>query len=220
LNLKVRIANILQAKISEIQKRVPLQIRSSGASNSFSATLVDAVEEVTNRRLALDTTNRRLMLDTSKTVYPLVSGSHEAKYPVLSSDELSALMPRINAAIASASEKYGVEENMIRSIIKAESSFQPFSLSTSGAMGLMQLMPGTAEWLSVADPYNIEQNIRGGTQYFRDQLNNFSGNTKLALAAYNTGPNAVRRYGGIPAQAQRYVNRVLEYYQMYNAGKY
>lgn len=109
---------------------------------------------------------------------------------------------------------------MIRSIIKLESSFQPYSLSISGAMGLMQLMPSTAEWLSVTDAYNIEQNIRGGTEYYRDQLVKFGGNVEKALAAYNKGPNTVIKYDGVPPQAESYVKRVLQYYQMYNASQY
>ncbi len=126
-------------------------------------------------------------------------------------------MPRINNAITEASKKYGIDENMIRAIIKQESSFQPFALSTSGAMGLMQLMPETAKWLSVDDPYNIEQNIMGGTRYFKDQLDAFD-NVELALAAYNSGPNNVRRYNGIPPflQTQNFVRNVMRYYQLYN----
>lgn len=177
---------------------------------SFSDAFEKMVEETTNRTLALDTTKK----------LPLVSGSYESEYPRLTSDEISALMPRINAAISSASQKYGVDENMIRSIIKAESSFQPLSLSTSGAMGLMQLMPFTADWMSVTEPYDIEQNIDGGTHYFRDQLKAFDGNAQLALAAYNTGPNTVIKHDGIPPQAHSYVNRVLDYYRMYNTSQY
>ncbi len=108
---------------------------------------------------------------------------------------------------------------MIRAIIKQESSFQPFALSTSGAMGLMQLMPETAKWLSVTDPYNIEQNITGGTRYFSDQLEAFGDDYRLALAAYNAGPNTVKKYNGIPpiSQTQNFVKKVLEYYNLYSS---
>lgn len=216
--MKYHINNILQSKIAEIQSRVPLAFQNRIQSTSFSQALEKAEEIV----------SRTFQLDTSKKITPPVStsrrsgarGNLEADYPRLSQDEIQALMPRINAAIASASQKYGVDENMIRAIIKLESSFQPYSLSISGAMGLMQLMPVTAEWLSVTDPYDIEQNIRGGTEYFRDQLVRFDGNVELALAAYNKGPNAVLRYNGVPPQAESYVKRVLEYYQMYNSIRY
>jgi len=158
--------------------------------------------------------------DEKVSLKPAYPGSLETDFPRLSSDEVSALMPRINAAIATASEKYGIEENMIRAIIKLESSFQPLSLSISGAMGLMQLMPDTARWLSVSDAYNIEENIRGGTQYYRDQLAKFDGDVEKALAAYNKGPNTVIKYGGVPPSAESYVKRVLQYYQMYNQSQY
>jgi soluble lytic murein transglycosylase-like protein len=213
LKLKFRIADILQAKITEIQARVPLQIRKSMDEDSFSSVLAKA-EETTNRTFTLDASVK------NRTLAPSSPGSLEADFPRLSSEEISALMPRINAAITSASQKYGIDENMIRSIIKLESSFQPYSLSISGAMGLMQLMPFTADWLSVEDPYNIEENIRGGTEYYRDQLVKFDGNVEKALAAYNKGPNTVIKYDGVPPQAESYVKRVLQYYQMYNASKY
>ncbi len=149
--------------------------------------------------------------------YPLVSGSYESNYVRLSQTQIKDLMPRIDAAIESSAEKYGVDPLLVRSVMRAESSFQPFALSTSGAMGLMQLMPGTAKGLGVTDPYNIEQNIRGGTAYLSYQLEAFDGDVELALAAYNAGPNAVRKYNGIPpyAQTQAYVPRVLQYYSDY-----
>ena len=164
------------------------------------------------------------MLECSKsshTKYPLVSGSYESVYPRLSQTEIQELMPRIDAAIEAFSEQFNVDPLLIRAVMKQESSFQPFALSTSGAMGLMQLMPGTAEGLGVSDPYNIEENIRGGVQYLSYQLKAFDNDLKLALAAYNAGPNAVRRFGGIPPyeQTQKYVELVLKYYDMYKALK-
>ncbi|NLL96386.1 MAG: lytic transglycosylase domain-containing protein [Clostridiaceae bacterium] len=157
--------------------------------------------------------------NNSKTKYPLVSGSYESVYPRLSQLEIQELMPRINAAIETYSKAYGLDPKLIRAVIKEESGFQPFALSTSGAMGLMQLMPGTAAGLGVTDAYNIEQNILGGTQYLYYQLKDFDGDLSLALAAYNAGPNAVKQYGGIPPyeQTQRYVKKVLSTYQMYQA---
>jgi soluble lytic murein transglycosylase-like protein len=86
-------------------------------------------------------------------------------------------------------------------------------------MGLMQLMPGTAEGLGVSDAYNIEENIRGGTEYLSRQLEVFNNNVDFALAAYNAGPNAVTKYNGIPPyeQTQNYVKLVKKYYEMYKA---
>lgn len=204
---------MLQQKISDIQNRLPFSIR---RSNSQGSSFSNVLNEVMSTSKA---TNPEISLDTSKKVYPLVSGSYEAEYPVLSQDEIFELMPGINEAISNASKKYGVDENMIRAIIKQESSFQPYALSTSGAMGLMQLMPNTANLLSVTDPYDIEQNIMGGTRYFKAQLEAFDGSYELALAAYNAGPNNVRKYGGIPpfSQAQNFVKNILEYYRLYSS---
>ncbi|NLY19559.1 MAG: lytic transglycosylase domain-containing protein [Clostridiaceae bacterium] len=208
----ISVRNILQKKISDIQSRLPIPIRSTYLGSSFSHVL----NEATNKNM-IKTRNPEITLDTSKKLYPRVSGSYEAEYPFLSQDEISELMPEINEAIQKASVKYGVDQNMIRAIIKQESSFQPFALSTSGAMGLMQLMPGTASLLSVTDPYDIEQNIMGGTRFFKAQLDAFDGSYELALAAYNAGPNNVRKYGGIPPfpQAQNFVKNVMEYYKLY-----
>jgi len=127
------------------------------------------------------------------------------------------LMNLINSGIDSAATKYGVDKDLIRAVMKQESSFNPTAISTSGAQGLMQLMPGTAEVLSVKNPFDIIQNINGGVQYLKDQLTNFKGDVSLALAAYNAGPNSVEKYGGIPpyAETQNYVQKVNEYYNQY-----
>lgn len=128
------------------------------------------------------------------------------------------LMGFINTAINNASAKYGVDKNLIRAVIKQESSFNPTSISSSGAQGLMQLMPGTADSLNVNNPFDIVQNINGGVLYLRDQLSNFKGDVSLALAAYNAGPNSVKKYGGIPpySETQNYVKKVTEYYNQYS----
>lgn len=112
-----------------------------------------------------------------------------------------------------ASETYGVPVNLLKAVAKAESSFQPDVTSKCGAMGVMQLMPGTAKSLGVTDPYDAEQNIMGGAKYLSSMLDKYDGNTSLALAAYNAGSGAVQKYGGIPPypETQNYVKRVLGY---------
>jgi hypothetical protein len=127
------------------------------------------------------------------------------------------LMNLINAGIDSAAAKYGVDKDLIRAVMKQESSFNPTAISKSGAQGLMQLMPDTAEALSVKNPFDIIQNINGGVQYLRDQLTNFKGDISLALAAYNAGPNSVKEFSGVPPyeETQDYVQKVTEYYNQY-----
>ena len=112
---------------------------------------------------------------------------------------------------------YRLEEALVKAVIKAESNYNPQSLSNKGAQGLMQLIPETAQLMNVSDPFDPAENIRGGSNYLRLMLDQFSGNLDLALAAYNAGPNAVLRHGGIPpyAETRQYVQRVRRYLDQY-----
>ena len=119
----------------------------------------------------------------------------------------------IEYSINKAAKKYNLPPNLIKGIIKAESNFQVSAESPSGARGLMQLMPGTAEELGVTDPFDIDQNIDGGTRYLRNVLDLFDGDLGKALAAYNAGPGTVsRNRGNVPYEETRlYVERVLKF---------
>lgn len=128
----------------------------------------------------------------------------------------------IEDAIKAASKKYGVEEALIKAVIKQESGFNQNAVSKAGAIGLMQLMPQTARALKV-DPYNPFENIEGGVRYLKSLINNFKGNKYLALAAYNGGIGRMKKLGvdtieeisKMPKETVNYVKKVMENYERY-----
>jgi soluble lytic murein transglycosylase-like protein len=132
-------------------------------------------------------------------------------------DQFPALPPAFHAAngpygnlIRAAAEKHGVDEHLITHVIAVESNFNPKATSRKQALGLMQLLPSTAARFSVTNIFDPEENIDAGTHYLKTLLARYSGNVSLALAAYNAGPEAVTRFGGIPPfpETQKYVRTI------------
>ncbi|MCL2026102.1 MAG: lytic transglycosylase domain-containing protein [Leptospirales bacterium] len=135
--------------------------------------------------------------------------------------ELSKDIPqrdKINKIAERYAHQYKVPSSLVKAMIEVESGYDMTALSPKGAMGLMQLMPATAASLGVEDPFSPEENIRGGVTFLRDLLKRYDNDYKRAVAAYNAGPGAVDRYGGIPEfrETKNYVDKVLK---LYNANR-
>jgi soluble lytic murein transglycosylase-like protein len=124
---------------------------------------------------------------------------------------------QFDALIGDSAQRNGVDPALLKALIRQESNFNPNARSGAGAVGLTQLMPSTAAGLGVADPTDPAQAVEGGAKYLRQQLDAFGGDQAKALAAYNAGPGAVQRFGGVPpyAETQAYVQRVLGYAREY-----
>src|ERR1035441_7101123 len=123
----------------------------------------------------------------------------------------------VDAAIEQAAARHNVDPNLVRSVVKVESNFNPNAVSRKGAMGLMQLMPSTARSLNVVNPFDPQQNVDAGVRHLRRLLDSYGGNVSLSLAAYNAGSGAVARSAGVPhfRETQNYVRRITN---LYNGG--
>jgi soluble lytic murein transglycosylase-like protein len=117
----------------------------------------------------------------------------------------------LKAMVQAAAQRHGLDPRLFDALVQQESAYDPMARSHAGAMGLTQLMPGTARMLGVTDPFDPAQNLDGGARYLAQMLRQFDGDTRLALAAYNAGPGAVKRHGGIPPfrETQNYVRRIM-----------
>ena len=155
----------------------------------------DGTMEITNRATGQ---SAEVPATASESRSPALSTPRERVY-----DDLIVEHARLN----------NVRPDLIRAVVKVESGFNPYARSPKGALGLMQLMPATARQLNVTNPFDPEQNIRGGSAYLRQLLDRYDNNEALALAAYNAGPGAVDKYGqAIPPyrETQQYVSKVTD----------
>ena len=145
----------------------------------------------------------------------------ETRYSLAPASVLTRAAVPFQQQIADVSMRQGVDARLVEAVIATESAFDPRALSTKGAQGLMQLMPDTADRFGVANPWDPEQNIAGGTAYLRWLIEEFNGDQRRVLAAYNAGEGAVTRYGGVPPypETRGYVDRVLAYYRGLGGGK-
>ena len=149
----------------------------------------------------------------------LQSATAATAAPTATAASAGAASTPYDALIAESAQRNGVDPALLKGLIRQESNFDPAARSGAGAVGLTQLMPATAAGLGVADPTDPAQAIEGGARYLRAQLDRFGGDEAKALAAYNAGPGAVQRFGGVPpyAETQAYVQRVLGYARDYGS---
>jgi soluble lytic murein transglycosylase-like protein len=133
------------------------------------------------------------------------------------SHRLRPIPSRFDPLIRNTASQFGVDAALVKAVVHVESGFDPRAVSPKGASGLMQLMPQTASRYGVHRIFDPRQNITGGVRYLRDLLSGFAGNTRLALAGYNAGENAVIRYNGVPPypETRGYITRVMSLYQRY-----
>lgn len=151
----------------------------------------------------------------------MVNGRETDYSNYISNNATPADMEKIYAAVDDASKKYGVNKELILAVIKQESNFDSTAVSSAGAMGLMQIMPFNFSSLGISDPYDVNQNVDGGTKLLKQNLDQYNGNIDMALMAYNAGSGTMQKRGvtsandlyKMPAETQNYVPSVLKYYK-------
>ncbi len=157
---------------------------------------------------------RRVPSESERTTASAKPAPRPVPAPVASAVSSTNAPSRYLESINTACDLHGVDPALVHAIMKVESDFNPYAVSRKGAMGLMQLMPQTAMDMNVRNSFNPDENIYGGVKYLRYLLDRYEGNVSLALAAYNSGENAVKRWGTIPPfkETQDYVQRIMKLY--------
>ncbi|HWR19198.1 MAG TPA: lytic transglycosylase domain-containing protein [Clostridia bacterium] len=194
------------------------------AISSVNAVYYQKLVEVQQK---LDSVSARVGL--SSPLFSSLLAQASGENPAVSTAAADVGTGAYDSIIAAASNAYGLDADLIRAVIQAESSYNKNAVSSAGAEGLMQLMPGTAASLGVTDSFDAQQNIFAGTQYLSKQIERF-GDIRLALAAYNTGPsrvaslnitdvNDVEQYTKLSTSVRAYVDRVLSYRDAYKGGQ-
>jgi soluble lytic murein transglycosylase-like protein len=188
---------------------------STSSSSMFETLLMNAIESVTN-------TNGS-SISSEPIVNSLNTAVSDKTSTQSSKNTTNSVSNNIDDAIKITSDKYGIEEEFIKAVIKQESAFNANAVSKSGAQGLMQLMPSTAKSLGVENPFNVLDNIDGGTRYLKRLIDSFDGNKELALSAYNGGIGRMNRLGvdtveeisKMPRETEKYVSKVMQNYSNY-----
>lgn len=210
--------NMALARISYIENSFSALERVAGQNSAPQAIEEDFKKILDTKAESIETIEKKVeskpviqnIGEKAEEVEQLTKESVELKSKI----DLKAQSANVDELIETFGEKYGIDSDFIKAIIKQESGFNPKATSKKGAMGLMQLMPKTAESLGVLDAYNPSQNIEGGVKYLKSLLDKYGDNKEMALAAYNAGPGAIKKYGGIPPykETQNYINSIMGTY--------
>ena len=206
-------------KLLQFQMMTQIFKEAVGNSDSFSLIMESLTNAMTDSDGNIDLSKLGLGTDDLSNLGYGAGQRLSSVYKDVSSDVNSGNVS-IDDAADKASKKYGVDKSLIMAVIKQESDFNPKATSNAGAMGLMQLMPGTAKELGVSDAYNVEQNVDGGTKYLKGLLDMYGNTKELALAAYNAGPGALQNRGvkatgdisKLSHETTDYVQKVMKYY--------
>lgn len=207
--------HLLNKKINRADRVVPQQIANKAVAN-LNANIP------THKKTVKDYLREALPVKSAARHISQHAHLPKIKSPNSEPSRIKDLNPRVSdddaeilrSAISKAADKYGVSPKLIESIAHAESRFNPQAVSHKGAKGVMQLIDSTAKDMGVNDSFDVEQNVLGGTRYIRTMLDRYNNDIRTAIAAYNAGPGAVDKYGGIPPypETQTYVKRVMKYF--------
>ncbi len=192
----------IQRRIAEIQRRFAIPV-----GRQFNEYLAQSIKS-NQQAKTLDS-------DDSITSGATAQSERSNQTTALHSGYRQYPSAQIDNFIKQAASKYGVDAKLVSAIAEVESNYHSDAVSNVGAVGVMQLMPSTAASLGVHNPYDAKENIEGGTKYIKQLLGDFNGDVSKAVAAYNAGPAAVKKYKGIPpyAETRNYVTKVLDLYR-------
>lgn len=203
------------ARVYEIQQRIASIEKNFKIGGDFQATLEREIARQAEKIQSVDTDAVKVLENQPTVDAAKVSDAPEDFQIEVPVENFAENFPKesTEGIIEAAARKFGVDSNLVKAIATAESGINQNAISQVGAVGVMQLMPETAESLGV-NPYDERENIYGGARYLRQLLDKFNGSLTQTIAAYNAGPGAVQQYGGVPpyAETQNYVGRVMDIY--------
>ena len=238
LAFQMMMQNYMESAKNTAQNNVNTVINNSNTADNKDS-VVNEENNTTDEGAALDGINASAASNkTSRAAQTYLAGQKLTDIPIVLNDVSGAVyntgrttstldnrtpedLEKIYSAVSEASKKYGISESLILAVIKQESNFDSTVTSSAGAAGLMQIMPSNYSHLGISDPYDVNQNINGGTKLLKEYLDQYNGDIQMALMAYNGGPGTMRNRGvtsaddlyKMPLETQNYVPKVMGYYK-------